>query len=354
MPPRTIGNWCVTGRTVGDRRTPKILQGLESNPPSDRSSRNGGAANVNGWSVNSSLVHVLGTTSTFCPGNWSLVLGFESRPRGIHPIHAASADFSRTFMHRCVAPEEAPSNSLGLCTESDLPDWMVRNASSVMLIGTDATNALGRQSQHERPSSAHSGQQRNASLGHSRRPATATARQRLPVPGSEQPAAADAGARSSKYSQWSRPASASAPQSPSHRGEVSTARKFLTSDGPGRPVSREGGMLSRPSTAQSRLGSTSRSNQDRNYGEKIGTALNRTASAAEHGERMKKGYGMSLLIPAMLSADDTQVRPTTPEKYCASNLTRVSTHPGGVHHPREEMRMGFIVNIFWRVLGFRV
>ena len=373
MPPRTIGNWCVTGRTVGDRRTPKILQGLESNPPSDRSSRNGGAANVNGWSVNSSLVHVLGTTSTFCPGNWSLVLGFGSRPRRIHPIHAASADFSRTFMHRCVAPEEAPSNSLGLCTESDLPHWMVRNASSVMLIGTDATNALGRQNQHERPSSAHSGQQRNASLGHSRRPATATARQRLPVPGSEQPAAADAGARSSKYSQWSRPASASAPQSPSHRGKVSTARKFLTSDGPGRPVSREGGMLSRPltaqseprvsreggmlsrpSTAQSRLGSTSRSNQDRNYGEKSGTALNRTASAAEHGERMKKGYGMSLLIPAMLSADDTQVRPTTPEKNCASSLTRVSTHPGGVHHPREEMRMGFIVNIFWRVLGFRV
>lgn len=273
-------------------------------------------------------------------------------------------------MHRCVAPEEAPSNSLGLCTESDLPHWMVRNASSVMLIGTDATNALGRQNQRERPSSAHSGQQRNASLGHSRRPATATARQRLPVPGSEQPAAADAGARSSKYSQWSRPASASAPQSPSHRGKVSTARKFLTSDAPGRPVSREGGMLSRPSTAQSeprvsreggmlsrpstaqsRLGSTSRSNQDRNYGEKSGTALNRTASAAEHGERMKKGYGMSLLIPAMLSADDTQVRPTTPEKNCASSLTRVSTHPGGVHHPREEMRIGFIVNIFWRVLA---
>jgi hypothetical protein len=320
LPPRTIGNWCVTGRTVGDRRTPKVLQGLESNPPSGRSSRNGEAANVNGWSVISSLAHVLGTTSTFtfCLGKGVVSASHRSRLSVASiPSMLPRPMFLRLFCITVLLRKRHHLILVAPAPEGDLPHWMVRNASSVMLIGTDATNALGRQKQHERPSSAHSGRLRTASSSHSQRPATATARQRLPVPGSEQPAAADACAQSSKYSQWSRPASASVSPSPSQRGIVSTAHKFLTSDAPERPVSREGGRLSRPSTAQSRLGATSRSNQDRNHGEKSSTTLNksdRNGLAAEHSERMKKGYGMSLLIPAMLSTDDTQVRPTTTEK----------------------------------------
>lgn len=165
--------------------------------------------------------------------------------------------------------------------DDDLPNWMVRNAASVMLIGTDT-------SQRRRPASALPFRPRSggqppeiSSIG------TGTASPKAgpsprPSPASSLRAMVHAGTA---------PEISSTPQAARREPPGSAALRFLSAEDAERPVSAEGRMGgSRPASARSPHHSSSSREGGR-------------ASASGMRPGNQGVYGMSLLIPAMLNTE---------------------------------------------------